>query len=165
VLPFLVLPMAVLLSRPVRAVVKVLIISVVAISCAIQLASVAYNFNLEFVQNPNHSIIPDDWVWDWSQSHLLKRFKNIAGHIAGERDFSSTPVVKEEPMLLKYNHSEQSVRTAYHINVFPFKAKGAAGSEQLFRPLLCFWVVLLTGFAAAALRLLRLCADGRAIDR
>ena len=110
-------------------------------------------------------IIPDNWVWDWSQSHLPRRFRNIAGHIAGERDFSSTPVVKEEPMLLKYNHSEQSVQAAYHMNFFPFKARGMLASGGLFYPLLFLWVLLLAGFTLAALRLAHFCADKRTGSR
>ena len=161
-LPFLILPIVVLLSRPMKAVMKALVVSLVSISCVIQVASVVYNFNLEFSQNPNHCIIPDGWVWDWPQSHLRKRFENIAAHIAGRRDFSSVPVAHEEPLLLKYNRSEQSVRNAYRVNFFPFKAAGAPASARLFYPLLCLWVVLLMGFCLVTLRLIKCCLGCRA---
>ena len=157
VLPFLILPMVVLLGTPVKTMKKILVISLVSISCVIQLASVVYNFNLEFVQNPNHNVIADDYVWDWSQSHLRKRFENIIRHIAGKRDFSSVKVTDEEPMLLKFNHSEQFVRDAYCVNFFPFKAKRMlpAKNKKLFYPLLCLWLALLAGFCVVVFRLVR----------
>jgi hypothetical protein len=155
VLPFLVLVLAEFFSRPLRKPAKTIIISVIALSGVIQLASVVYNFNLEFVQNPNHHLIPDDYVWEWSQSHLRKRFENIFRHIAGKRDFSSVKVTDEEPLLLKYNHSEESVRNTYQVNFFPFKAKYSQPTGKLFYPLLCIWLVLLGCFCAAVLKLFR----------
>ena len=154
VLPFLILPMVVLFGTPVKTMTKILAISLISISCVLQLASVVYNFNLEFVQNPNHHVIAGDYVWDWPQSHLRKRFENIIGHIAGKRDFSSVKVIDEEPMLLKFNHSEQSVRDAYGVNFFPFKANRMLASEKkkLFYPLLCLWLALLAGFCVAVSR-------------
>lgn len=155
VLPFLVLPLVVLFSRPVKTAVKILVISLILISCTIQTASVVYNFNLEFVQNPNHCIIPDDWVWDWPQSHLRMRFENIIRHIAGKQDFSSVKVTDEEPLLLKYNHSEESLRTAYTLNFFPFKAQSMlpSNSKKLFYPLLSLWLILWAGFCVVAVKL------------
>jgi len=161
VLPFLILPLAELFNRPLKALAKTVLISVVAASGLIQLAAVVYNFNLEFVQNPNHCIIPDSYVWDWSQSHLWKRFENIARHIAGRRDFSSTQVKDEEPMLLKYNHSEELVRRAYCVNFFPFKAKTMLPSTKLFYPLLCLWFFLLVSFCVVVFKLIRFNMDGR----
>jgi hypothetical protein len=154
-LPFLVLPLVVLLSRPVRMAVKILVISLILVSSVIQAASVVYNFNLEFVQNPNHCIIPDRWVWDWSQSHLRMRFENIIRHIAGNQDFSSVKVINEEPLLLRSNHTEESVRTAYTLNFFPFKAQNMlpSNSKKLFYPLLCLWLILWMGFLVAAVGL------------
>ncbi|MHC4488109.1 MAG: glycosyltransferase family 39 protein [Planctomycetota bacterium] len=165
VLPFLILPMVVFFktqdsrpktqdTKPEFGVWKILVISLVSISCVLQLASVVYNFNLEFVQNPNHHVIAGDYVWDWSQSHLRKRFENIIGHIAGKRDFSSVKVTDAEPMLLKFNHSEQSVRDAYGVNFFPFKANRMLAPEKkkLFYPLLCLWLALLAGFCVAVSR-------------
>ncbi len=134
---------------------KILIITLISISCVIQLASVAYNFNLEFIQNPNNHVIADNYVWDWSQSHLRKRFENIIGHITGNRSFSSVKVMNEDPMLLKFNRTRQEVQTAYCVNFFPFKAKNMLTSEKLFYPLLCFWLVLLVLFWVAAFKLIR----------
>jgi hypothetical protein len=114
----------------------------VAFSCVVQLASVVYNINLEFVQNPNHGLIPDGYVWDWSQSHFRQRFSNIGDHLTGKREFGSVPVMQEEPKLLKINRSEEEVRAAYHVNFFPFKAQRALGTTKLFYILMCFWVVL-----------------------
>lgn len=155
VLPFLILPLVELFHRPLKAVTKAVIISIIAVSCVIQAASVVYNFNLEFVQNPNHHLIPGDYVWEWSQSHLRKRFENIVRHIAGERDFSSMKVTDEEPLLLKYNQSEEAVRNAYHVNFFPFKAKNRQPTGKLFYPLLCIWFVLLACFCSAVFKLFR----------
>lgn len=158
VLPFLVLPLVVLFGRPLKTAVKILVISLILISCTIQAASVVYNFNLEFVQNPNHCIIPDEWVWNRRQSHLLMRFENIIRHIAGKRDFSSVKVTDEEPSLLKYNHGEESVRAAYTLNFFPFKAKSMlpSNSKKLFLPLLSLWLILWAGFCVAAVKLVGL---------
>ena len=116
VLAFLVLPLAQLFSRPTKSMVRILVMLLVSISCTIQLASVVYKFDLEFFQNPNHSIIPDDYVWDLSQSHLIRRFYNIWAHLTGNRDFSSVEVVEEEPLIMKRNFSKDDVKKAYHIN-------------------------------------------------
>lgn len=156
-LPFLVLPLAVLFDRPMKHSLKTFLTLLILTSCLIQAASVIYNFNLEFVQNPNHCLIPDNWVWKWPQSHLLKRFENIIRHITGTRDFSSVKVINEEPMLLKYNRSEQSVRNTYVINFFPFKARGLLHSERPFYPLLGIWLILWTGFLISAAKLTRCC--------
>ena len=155
ILPFLVLPLVELFNRSLKNAAKTVIISIIAVSCVIRAASLVYNFNLEFVQNPNHHLIPDDYVWDWSQSHLLKRFENIVRHISGKRDFSSVKVTDEEPLLLKYNHSEEAVRSAYHINFFPFKAKNRQPAGKLFYPLLCIWLVLLVCFCVVVFRFFR----------
>jgi len=161
VLPFFILPMVVLFGREVKTMAKILIITLISISCVIQLASVAYNFNLEFIQNPNHHVIADNYVWDWSQSHLRKRFENIIGHLTGNRSFSSVKVTNEDPMLLKFNRTRQEVQTAYCVNFFPFKAKSMCGSQtaytsgSLFYPLLCFWLALLVLFWVAAVKLIR----------
>lgn len=156
VLAFLVLPLAWLFSRPMKSMVKILVILLISISCTIQLASVVYKFDLEFFQNPNHSIIPDDYVWDLSQSHLVKRFYNIWAHLTGNRDFSSVEVVEEEPFIMKRNFSEEDVKRAYHINFFPFKARSISYSGRFWIPLLCFWFVLLAGFCAAVFKLVQL---------
>jgi hypothetical protein len=153
VLPLLVLPLVILFNRPLKALAKTVVISVIVVSIMIQLASVVYNFNLEFVQNPNHHLIPDNYVWEWSQSHLRKRFENIIRHITDKRDFSSVKVINEEPTLLKYNRSEQSVQFAYRINFFPFKAKSMPPSAKLFYPLLCIWLVLLMAFCVVVFKL------------
>jgi len=155
VLPFLILPLIELFNRPLKVLAKIAVISIIVASGVIQLASVVYNFNLEFVQNPNHCIFPDDYVWEWSQSHLRKRFENIVEHVADKRDFSSVEVMDEERKLLKYNRSEEGVRVAYCVNFFPFKAKGMLPSTKLFYPLLCFWSILLVGFCVVVLKLIR----------
>jgi hypothetical protein len=155
ILPFFVLPLAEMFNKPLKKRTKTAIISIIAVSCVIQAASVVYNFNLEFVQNPNHHLIPDDYVWDWSQSHLRKRFENIFRHISGKRDFSSVKVIDKEPLLLKYNRSEDAVRNAYHLNFFPFKAKSRQATGKLFYPLLCIWIVLLACFFTTVYKLFR----------
>jgi hypothetical protein len=111
--------------------------------------------DLEFNQNPNRCSIPDDYIWDWSQSHLLWRFDNIWGHLTNNRDFSSVEVIDEEPLIMKRNFSEESVRRAYCVNFFPFKARSILPSTKLFYPLLCVWLVLLAGFCAAVFQLVR----------
>jgi len=155
ILPFLVLPLIELFNRPLKILAKTVVISIMVASGVIQLGSVVYNFHLEFVQNPNHSILPDNYVWQWPQSHLRKRFENIIEHMAGKRDFSTVEVVEEEPKLLKYNRDEKAVRHAYCVNFFPFKARDMLPSTKLFYPLLCFWFILLASFCAVVLKLIR----------
>jgi len=116
-------------------------------------ASVVYNFNLEFKQNPNHCIIPDKWVWDWRQSHLLKRFENIGRHILNNRDFSSVKVEEEEPLLFKVNQTKQAIREAYYVNFFPFKAAAMLRPNKVFYLLLGIWLVGVGAFFTSTLKL------------
>jgi hypothetical protein len=154
-LPFLILPLAFLFNRTMKTVMRTLVASLISISCVIQLASVAYNFNLEYVQNPNHCIIPDGYVWDWSQSHLRMRFENIIRHMADKRDFRPMKVTDVKPILMKYNTSEETVRNTYNVNFFPFKAKSKLPSTKLFYLLLCLWLALLASFCAAIFKLVQ----------
>ncbi len=156
VLAFLILPLAQWFSRRMKSMVRILMIALIFVSCTIQLTSVVYKFDLEFFQNPNHCIIPDDYVWDLSQSHLIKRFHNIGAHLTGNRDFGSVAVLEEEPLIMKRNFSEDDVKKAYHVNFFPFKARSIPHSKSFWIPLLCFWLVLLVGFCAAAFKLVQL---------
>lgn len=156
ILGFLVLPLAVLFEKKLKGLVKTVVISVIGVSIIIQMASVVYNFNLEYVQNPNHCLIPDGYVWRWSESHLQMRFKNIFEHLNGERNFSSVPVEEEDPCLLKSNNNEESVRYTYVVNFFPFKAKGNLGTGKLFYILLFMWTTLLLCFCASGYKLFRL---------
>lgn len=153
VLALLLLPLAELFDKPLRGLARVVVIPVIAASIAIQLASVIYNFNLEFVQNPNHCLIPDSYVWDCSQSHLVKRFDNIIRHIAGRRSFNSVEVINEEPALLKVNQSKESIRSAYCVNFFPFKSREMLPSQKLFYLLLSLWLLLLLGFCTSTVKL------------
>ncbi|MDO8301869.1 MAG: hypothetical protein Q7T18_01370 [Sedimentisphaerales bacterium] len=155
VLPLLILPLAHLFDLCLKRLFAFLVSIAITVSILIQIASVAYNFNLEFVQNPNHSLIPDAYVWDISQSHLVMRFDNIAQHIAGKRNFSSATVTNEEPFLFKRNVSEDAVRYTYGVNFFPFKAYAATHSNKLFYPLLGGWIVCLAAMAASAVQLFR----------
>lgn len=154
VIALLLLPLAAILDRPIKPALRAIIITLAATSCVIQLSSIVYNFNLEFVQNPNHCLIPDAYVWDLSQSHLKKRFANIADHLTSNRDFSSTPVATEEPRLLKTNRTEHNVRAAYHLNTFPFKARATIKSKKIFAALLSIWILLAIFLALAAQKLL-----------
>ena len=156
VLPFLALPLAEFFARWLNRTGRIIVISVIAVSCLIQLASVVYNFNLEFVQNPNHSVIADDYVWDWSQSHLRKRFENIGRGILNKRDFSSVAVTDPEPGIRKFNHSPDSVRHVYRVNFFPFKARANLASARLFYILLTTWIAGLVILSATALKLIQL---------
>jgi len=153
VMAFLVLPLVALFDRPTGRAGRLGIIVVIGVSSVIQLASVVYNFNLEFVQNPNHCLIPDGWVWDWSQSHLKKRFENIARHIAGKRDYHSAQVEQPQLKLLKFQRNEKVVKDAYTLNFFPFKARRMLGGGGLWRLLLCGWAILGGGLSAAGWQL------------
>lgn len=145
IVPFLVLPLYVLFERSLGVLSRWLVVGIAASSCVIQLASVVYNFNLEFVQNSNHSIIPTDYVWDWRQSHLVMRINNIAGHITNSRDFSTAEVIDENPLELRVRQTEEFVRRTYKVNWFPFKAASNLASTKIFYGLLGMWIVLLGG--------------------
>ena len=157
ILPFLVLPLASLFNRNLSNLAHKCVLSLIVVSIVIQLASVVYRNNLEFYQNPNHNIIPSDYVWSASESHLLKRFDNIFRHITGRRDFSSVKVDVEEPLIMKMNFSEQTVKAMHHIYFFPFTAKSISSSGKLFYGLLLLWLLLLFAFFWSAFRLGRLC--------
>ncbi len=165
-LPFLVLPLAQLFASNLKALAKRLVISLIIISASIQVISVVYSFHLEFVQNPNHCIIPDEWVWDWRQSHILMRFENIGRHILNNRDFSSVKVTEEEPLLLRANQTEQVVRGAYNINFYPFKAAALLKSKKVFYMLLCMWLANIGVFLLSMRRLVQVySADNSAIQK
>jgi len=131
--------------------------ALVTASVGIQCTSVVYNFNLEFLQNPNHCLIPDEYVWQWGQSHLVKRFENIGRHILGRRDFSSVPVVRAEPRLLRSNTSEETVRNSYYVNLYPFKARHMQSAVGVFGVLLALWLMEVTVFVVLAAILARSC--------
>ena len=160
VLALMVLPGALLWDRLGRGWLRGTMATVVGLSVVLQLASVVYNFNLEFTQNPNHGIIPDGYVWRWSESHLVGRWANIGRHVAGQRDYSSEPVVEEEPYLYKINYSPEAVRQAYTVNFFPFKAGCFMGPGLLQRVLLGGWVMLLGCLGVSAVFLARRVRQG-----
>jgi hypothetical protein len=140
ILPLLVLPLLELWDQLRSPLKKRLVGMLVTLSVAIQIASVVYNFNLEFVQNPNHCLVPDRWVWDWSQSHLVNRFKNIGQFVVNRRSFSSVPVVESDSRILRSNVSEQTVKNAYVLNCFPFKSYHFLGGILICHVLLVLWL-------------------------
>jgi len=162
VLGLLVLPIAGVLERVGRSGrwVKAGLAGLVAASAAIQGASLVYNFHLEFVQNPNHGLIPDGYVWDWSQSHLRMRFENLGRHAAGRRSFSSAAVAKEDPALMKVRRREAVVREAHEVNFFPFKARAKLGGGRVFYGLLGLWAAAAAGWGAVAYRVGRWYSSG-----
>lgn len=153
VLPFLTLPLIIFFDKPHTMLIKTIGALIIGISFVIQIASVTYNFNLEFVQNPNHCIIPDSYIWKWNQSHLVKRFDNIGRHIINQRDFRSVDVSKEEPRLLKTNREINDVKTAYSINFFPFKALSRLAVPRVFYILFGLWLICFFSLFVCAARL------------
>jgi len=156
VLPLLILPLYLLFEKPLPAIKRSLLAVVIAVSVGIQLVSVVYNFNLEFTQNGNHSLIPDGYVWEGRQSHLVMRLNNIKNHISGNRDFRSADVADENPLELRKKSSEEAVRRAYSVNFFPFKAASNAVPAKMFYGLLGLWLILLLGFGLTLYLLFRL---------
>lgn len=146
VVPLLALPLVLIFEKPLARIAKAGLTIIITISVVIQLASVLYGFHLEFVQNPNHTIIPDSYIWDWSQSHLIKRFDNSIRHLTNRRNFTPTAVEKENVFLLKSNRSVKDVKIAYSINFFPFKAKAMSVSNNIFYILLVGWICCLIVF-------------------
>ena len=154
ILPFLILPLVVLFNGTLKSLAKTLVILLIIVSTIIQLSSVVYNFNLEFVQNPSHNIVPDEWVWDWSQSHLLKRFENIAHHMTNKAQSNiAKPASQKNLMLKDSSMGEITAASEYELNFFPFRARGKLQSPKLFYILLTIWLVELAAFCLIAFKL------------
>lgn len=139
VLPLLALPLVELFQNSMKPFRRAVVIAVICISTAIQFSSVLYSFSLEFIQNPNHTMVPGQYIWDIKQSHLLKRFTNIYDHATGRQSFESVPVIQENRFLLQRNHSPENVRKAYAVNFYPFKARVFGVSKTLYLALLTLW--------------------------
>lgn len=146
VLPLLAIPIVCFLRFPRRKLIKYFYFSLAILSCVMQVVSVTYSFNLEFVQNPNHGLIPDAYVWKWEESHLVKRFENIALHVLNKREFTTASVMDEDPYLLRTNATAEQVKKAYAVNFFPFKAKAYGLSGGLVYVLMFIWIVLFVFF-------------------
>jgi len=166
VVPLLIIPLVCFFDRARGVLVRIFVWVLVGASVLIQVASVAYSFHLEFVQNPNHGLIPDGYIWQWEESHLIQRFENIALHFLDTREFRTVAVLHETPHLLQTNRTMDQVRTAYTVNFFPFKAHAMQISHTIFYALMALWVLFAALFLVCAVRLCSFFADrecGRAV--
>ncbi len=161
ILPLLMLPLATLLVRMRALPPKIGFGVLVAVSIVVQLASVAYNAGLEFAQNSNHTIIPQKYCWDFSESHLTMRFRNIFNHVRGARSFERAEVLDPDRNLWKYDHGQEYVRMAYTIHFFPFKARAHLSSRAIFNCLLALWIILILCFLFSSFKLYRACISHR----
>jgi hypothetical protein len=120
-------------------------VSIFAISAAVQVASVVYSFGLEFAQDRRHGTVPDEYVWRPTESHLLRRFENIARHVAGRRRLESIPPAIERPAFYQTRTTPEEVRMAHAVSFFPFKAAAHLGSGTVFAAMLTMWMGMLAG--------------------
>jgi hypothetical protein len=150
VVPLLIIPLVCFFDRARGVLVRIFVWALMGASLLIQLASVTYSFHLEFVQNPNHGLIPGGYIWKWEESHLIKRFENIALHALGKREFKTTAVYDEAPHLMQTNRSADQVKAAYMFNFSPFKAHAMQVADSIVYALAVFWAVLAVFFLICA---------------
>lgn len=122
-----------------------------AVSVAIQAASVVYNYGLEFFQDRRHGLVPDAYIWRPAESQLFCRFRNLALHALGRPNYTSIPPAVVRPELHHLRTSPEEVRRLHTLHFFPFKARAATGNLRVFRVLLVLWIALLVATAAAGL--------------
>lgn len=123
--------------------------SLFALSVAIQLSSVVYNYGLEFFQDRRHGLIPDGYIWRPAESQLVCRFVNIARDLAGRPSYDSIPPAVVRPELHHLLTTRDEVKRLHAVNFFPFKALAATGNRKLFVALLVCWLALLAALLAA----------------
>jgi hypothetical protein len=99
----------------------------ITLSVAVQVAGVAYNPALEFRQHPDHTLRPDSYTWDVTESHWLLRGENLARHALGRRAGAGSG--DDVPAQLRAVH------------FFPFKFQAVSGDGFLYRLLLTAWGV------------------------
>ena len=116
-------------------------ISLIPASVGIQVASIVYNFGLEFFQDGRHGTIPDGYVWRPSEFQLFCRFRNLGLHLIGRPDYDCIPPERERPETYQVTVAPESVRRIHAVNLFPFKARAITGNTTLFLGLLAVWLV------------------------
>lgn len=117
--------------------------SLVALSVCIQIASIVYNYGLEFFQDCRQGNIPGAYVWRPAESQLFRRFRNLGLHVAGRPDYDSIPPPTGKKGWYPSTKTRESVRRMHVVNVFPFKAREFTGSTKLFHTLLGLWIAVL----------------------
>jgi hypothetical protein len=116
------------------------------VSALVQVASVAYPFGTEFVQQPSHRTIPDAWVWRPAESHLWWRARTLLLDVAGAPVPGYGP---GERFPLEHPHAV----TASHaplLAIFPVQARAAQPGPRLIAAL---WTMWCAGAAALVLAL------------
>ncbi len=143
IIPLLLLPIVEIYSRKQSSFRKILFGVFLSTSLLVQSASVLYNFNLEFWQNPRHGPVPNDYTWKLEESHLLLRFRNIALHLQGEPDLEVEQFLSEDHHVDKVTRSTKQLRIAHSLNFFPFKARALMGeSGNIITALFTLWFLL-----------------------
>ncbi|MCP3904750.1 MAG: hypothetical protein GY715_14075 [Planctomycetes bacterium] len=100
------------------------LVALAVVSVTVQVASVTYAFETEFIQHRDHATAPYDWVWRPEESHLLERFHNLARHVSGD----PVPAFEDQP------------GAAPDVNVFPFKRAIRTQSAPVRYGLLAVWI-------------------------
>ena len=129
----------ILRRRLLRTVVIVLFVP----SVLIQIASISYNYSLEFCQDRRHGTIPDAYVWRPAESQLVCRFRNIVLHAVGRPIYNSIPPIVERPELHQLITPPEQVRRMHTVHFFPFKAYSYLHNRKLFTILLALWLVII----------------------
>ncbi len=125
--------------------------SLVVLSVCIQIASIVYNYGLEFFQDCRQGTIPGAYVWRPAESQLIRRFRNLALDMAGHPNYASIPPPTDKQGWYASVASRESVRRMHVVNIFPFKAREFTGSERLFHTLLGLWGAALLMLALSIL--------------
>lgn len=155
VLPLLLLPLAEIFSQEWHGLKRIFINLILCLSLLVQSASVVYNFNLEFWQNPLHGPVPDEYTWEPGESHLFLRFENIAYHLIGTPRLEVETFATEDPHVDRVNRSRKQLQVAHSLNFFPFKARALLNSSsKIITPLFLLWFTLFFALLILGARLL-----------
>jgi len=122
-----------------------LLFAILGLSIGVQVASIIYNFGLEYFQDRRHGTIPDSYVWRPGESQLFCRFQNIFLHLAGNPNYQSIPPEHERPATHQITTSPESVRRIHAINIFPFKFRAFNPSSSIYYALMGLWLALIIG--------------------
>ena len=113
-----------------------LVLGLAALSVSVQVISVVYGFNTEFLQNPAHTTVPDGYVWRVRESQLVCRVENIYLDVTGR------PVPRfgpDDPFPPAY---KQAIGDSHAppVNMYPFQARGGTRNTSVLRVLFLSWL-------------------------
>jgi hypothetical protein len=143
--PMMMIPAAVFFGRDARhgrRAGRAAIIALIAGSAAVQIASILFMPNLEYMSlDP-----PGDSEWTLRGSHLPARFIHVARWMSGGPPGGSA---------YYDGHHEEAIRIANTVNFFPFRIAAKTGWNALSYAAIGAWVVLIAAAAWAGWRVLK----------